>query len=86
MLIQPDNQNLAVAFKLAVKKPTERIRLTTIHPELSGAINFYERNEKLFNENGLNKQGLVILKALKENIYYQIKEDGPASFCNESAG
>lgn len=85
MLVQPDNQSLAVAFKLAVKRPTERMRLTTAHPELTKALNFYERNEKVFYKNGMNKQGLVILKALKENIYYQIKEDGPSSFCDEDS-
>lgn len=85
MLNQQDNQSLAVAFKLAVKKPTERMRLTTTHPELSRALNFYEKNEKIFHKNGLDKQGLVILKALKENIYYQIKEDGPSSFCDGSS-
>lgn len=84
MSIQQDNLSLAIAFKLAVKKPAERLKLAESHPELSEAIDFYEKNEKSLYENGLNKERLVILKALKENICTQIQEDGPASFCKAS--
>ncbi len=79
------NDNLAKAFKTAIKNPAERARLVDNCPELKSALAFYEKNESNFSQNASsNKYAQVVLKALKENIFFQIKEEGPASF-DESA-
>ncbi|MDD2934347.1 MAG: hypothetical protein HOP26_08565 [Methylotenera sp.] len=75
------NDDLAKAFKQAIQKPEERIRLLNNYPELKSALLFYDKNETNFIQNSSsNKYAHIILNALIENIYYQIQEDGPASF------
>lgn len=72
---------LAIAFKQAINKPAERSKVMGIYPELKSAITFYEKNESYFIANaGMGKYEQVVLKALKENMFFQIQEDGPASF------
>ncbi|MFA7351250.1 MAG: hypothetical protein WC009_10840 [Methylotenera sp.] len=75
------NDDLANAFKQAIQKPEERTRLLNNYPELKSALIFYEKNESNFIQNSSsNKYAHIVLSALVENIYYQIQEDGPASF------
>jgi len=76
-----NNEDAAIAFKKAITNPAERRQVLRCYPELNNAIEFYEKNKTHFiKNNGLNKHDQVILKALIDNMFYQIKEDGPASF------
>lgn len=76
-----NNEDVAIAFKKAVTNPAERKQILRCYPELNNAIEFYEKNKTYFIKNsGLNKHDYIILKALIDNMFFQIKEDGPASF------
>jgi hypothetical protein len=75
--------DLAKVFMHAIEKPEERTQLLNNYPELKSVLVFYERNESNFIESSTskpNKYAHIVLSALIENIYFQIKEDGPTSF------
>ncbi len=75
------NDNLAMALKNAMNNPVERDMLLGNYPELKCALAFYEKNERYFNQNASsNKHTYILLKALKDNICFQLQEDGPTSF------
>ena len=76
------NEQLAVAFERLVDNQVERSKLLKDYPALENAVVFYERAESNFcKKNDLNIDGLmVLLNSLKDNIRFQIEEDGPESF------
>lgn len=76
-----NNEDLTKAFKSAIKNPAERARLLSEYPELKSALAFYEKNESHFNQNSPStRYAHIVLKTLKENICFQLNEDGPTSF------
>ena len=75
------NECLARAFKQLIENRERRDELLEYLPELKNAVAFYERGERFFNkEGGLSRHDQRVLMALKENMFFQIRESGPSSF------
>ena len=75
------NEDLAKAFKYAIKNAAARAQLINDCSELKSVLAFYKKNESYINQNSSsNKYAHLVLKALKENICFQLQEEGPTSF------
>lgn len=81
MSVQSKDRHLEYAFRLAVQKPKQRATLLIQHPELTTALEFYEKNERCFDDqNNCSLHKKMVLEALTNNICNQLREAGFKSF------
>ncbi|PKO47043.1 MAG: hypothetical protein CVU29_03685 [Betaproteobacteria bacterium HGW-Betaproteobacteria-22] len=81
MPVSIENYHLEHAFRMAVQKPDKRPGLLIQHPELTTALEFYEKSERCFDDQdncALHKK--TVLEALTNNICNQLREAGFKSF------